>query len=246
MLKWSLIMKNILITGATRGIGFAVLEKFAKADYNVICLYKNSDEIATQLEQKYLNVTCYKCDISNFEIVNDIASEIIAVFGQIDIIVNNASISKYGLFSETTEQDFCEIFDTNVNGTYNVTHAFCKNMVANHSGNIINISSMWGQIGASMEVLYSSTKGAIIAFTKALAKELGLSNIRVNCIAPGIIKTDMIGQFDAETLDNLAEETPLNRLGTPQDVADLVWFLASDESSFITGQVFGVNGGFVV
>lgn len=239
-------MKNIILTGGTRGIGLAILEKFVKAEYNVICLYKKSDEIATKLQQKYINVTCYKCDIANHEMVNDIASEIIANFGKIDIIINNASISKYGLFTETTEQDFCEIFATNVKGTYNVTRAFCKNMIENQAGNIINISSMWGQVGASMEVLYSSTKGAIIAFTKALAKEFGLSNIRVNCVAPGVVKTDMTSDFDVQTMQYLAEETPLGRIGSPQDIADVVFFLACDQSKFVTGQVLGVNGGFVV
>lgn len=239
-------MKNIVITGATRGIGLAILEKFAENNFNVIGLYKNSDEIALSLEQKYSNVFCFKCDISDSKACLNVSEQILTKFGNIDIVVNNASISKYGLFSDSSHQDFSDIFDTNVFGTFNITHAFCKNMISNHSGNIINISSMWGQVGASMEVLYSSTKGAIIAFSKALAKELGPSNIRVNCIAPGVVLTDMTADFSDADIQNLANDTPLGRVGLPRDIADVVWFLASDSSRFITGQVVGVNGGFVV
>lgn len=239
-------MRNIVLTGGTRGIGKAILEKFAENGDNIACIYANSEQIAQEIEQKHSNVSCYKCDISCEKSVTQTAEKILAKFDRIDVVINNASISRYGLFTDTNSADFDEIFAVNVKGTYNITHAFAKNMLENQSGSVINISSMWGEVGASMEVLYSATKGAVIAFTKALAKEFGLSNIRVNCITPGVIKTDMLSEIDQETIDFLKEETPLNRIGMPVDVANMVYFLASQDASFITGQIIGVNGGFVI
>lgn len=239
-------MKTVVITGGTRGIGRAIAEKFASSDFNVCVIYNNSQQNAKDLEHEFCNVKTFKCDISKSSEVLKTAEIILNYYKNIDIVINNAGISSYGLINDTTETDFDKIFNINVKGTYNVTNAFIKNMISNHSGNIINISSMWGQVGASFEVLYSASKGAINAFTKALAKEVGLSGIRVNCICPGVIKTDMISDLDEQTIDYLTEETPLNRLGTPQDVANMAYFLASEQSSFITGQIIGVNGGFVI
>ena len=238
--------KNVVVTGATRGIGRAISEKYAQKGYNVIGIYQKSDHKAQELENIYANIKCYKCDISNYTQVIEMSKQVISQYKNIDIIVNNAGISRYSLFSETVESDYDEIFDVNVKGAFNITNAFIKNMIANKSGSIINIASMWGDVGSSMEVLYSSTKGAIIAFTKSLAKEMGLSNIRVNCINPGVIQTDMLNEIDQQTINYLKEETPLNRLGTPEDIANTVYFLSSQEASFITGQIIGVNGGFII
>lgn len=238
--------KTVVVTGGTRGIGRAICEKFAKNGYNVVCFYQNSSESAKQLEELYQNIKTYQCDVSKSSKVQEIAQKVILEYKKVDVLVNNAGISKYHMFTDATEQDFDEIFDVNVKGTFNVTNAFIKNMVSNQNGVVINISSMWGQVGASMEVLYSSTKGAIIAFTKALAKEMGLSNIRVTCVAPGVINTEMLGDFTEQDLDNLRDETPLNRIGLPEDIANSVYFLATDEANFITGQILPVNGGFVI
>lgn len=239
-------VKNIVVTGATRGTGLAILEKYAENGCNVICIYKNSVDKANELEKTYKNVKCFKCDIADHLQVKEMADQVLKIYKNIDVVVNNAGVSKYSLFTQTTNQDFNEIFDVNVKGAFNVTHAFIKNMIENRQGSIINISSMWGEVGASLEVLYSASKGAIIAFTKSLAKEMGLSNIRVNCVTPGVIETDMLNDLSKETLQELKEETPLNRLGTPKDVANCVYFLSTEQASFITGQIIGVNGGFVI
>lgn len=235
--------KTVLITGGTRGIGRAILDKFLENDFNIICIYKNSHNIAKKLQENE-KIRCFSCDISNNNDVLELSKKLSDT--KIDIIINNASISSYGLFTDTTQSDFDDIFNTNVRGTFNITHAFIKPMISRKDGVIVNISSMWGEVGASLEVLYSASKGAIIAFTKALAKEMGLSNIRVNCVSPGVILTDMLDDFSKENLDTLKEETPLNRLGTPNDIAETVYFLASDNASFITGQTISVNGGFVI
>lgn len=238
--------KTVVITGGSRGIGRGICEKFAENDYNVVCIYKNSDEKALELKKMYQNIEIYKCDISNFNQVYKLAEDIILKYKKIDILVNNAGISKYQLFSDATEQDFDEILNVNVKGTLNITNILIKNMISNQSGVIINISSMWGQVGASMEVLYSASKGAIISFTKALAKEVGLSNIRVNCVSPGVVKTDMLDDFSEDDISFLKSETPLGEIGKTRDIAEMVYFLSSDSASFITGQNFAVNGGFVI
>lgn len=238
--------KTVVVTGGTRGIGCEICKKFAKNDYNVICIYKNSDKDANYLEKEYENIETYKCDISNYDEVLELSQLILAKYINVDIIVNNAGISKYQLFSEATSEDFDEIFSTNVKGVFNITNSFISSMISKKSGTIINISSMWGQVGASMEVLYSASKGAIISFTKALAKEVGPSNIRVNCVAPGVIETDMLEDFSEDDLSALKQETPLNKLGTPCDIANCVYFLCSEQANFITGQIFSVNGGFSI
>ena len=162
------------------------------------------------------------------------------------MLVNNAALSRIGLFTELRESDWDEMFSTNVKGAFNVTQAVLPGMISRGSGSIVNMSSMWGQTGASCEVCYSATKAALIGMTKALAQEVGPSGVRVNCVAPGVVDTDMNAALADETRAALADETPLGRIGSPEEIARAVYFLADDAASFITGQVLGVNGGFVV
>lgn len=187
-----------------------------------------------------------KADVSDFNQVLEMFQKATAKFGSVDILVNNAGISEQKLFTEISEAEWDRMFDVNVKGVFNCCKVAVRDMLRRHSGNIINISSMWGQVGASCEVHYSAAKGAVISFSKALAKELGPSNIRVNCVAPGVVSTDMNKGLDELTISDLKNETPLGVIGTPVDVASLVLFLASDRSKFITGQVIGVNGGFLI
>lgn len=236
--------KTILITGATRGIGRGILEKFAKNSWDVIGIYQKSHEKARELEETYPNVRCFSVDISNYDEVSKFYEKINCP--KIDVLVNNAGISTYGLFTDENEQSFNKIFDINVKGAFNVTNAVLPRMISHKDGVIINISSMWGEVGASYEVLYSMTKGALISMTKALAKELGPSNIRVNCITPGVIDTDMLDDLSEQDISSLKYQTPLERLGTKEDIANSVYFLSSNDASFITGQILGVNGGFVI
>ena len=166
--------------------------------------------------------------------------------GGVDVLINNAAVSSFALLQDVTEDEWQRVMDTNCGGTYRCTKEAIPQMLSREGGVIINISSMWGQVGASMEAHYSASKAAIIGLTKALAKELGPSKIRCNCIAPGVIDTEMNASLDADTLSYLAEETPLGRIGTPEEIAALALYLASDGASFITGQIIGVNGGFVI
>ena len=170
----------------------------------------------------------------------------IGVFGKIDVLVNNAGITQSKLFTDITYEDWKEMMDINLNGIFYTTQKALQYMIPEMSGKIINISSIWGMVGGSFEVHYSTSKAAIIGMSKALAKELGPSNIQVNVIAPGVIQTDMLNDIDEDIIDTLREETPLMRLGTPEDIANCVLFLASEKSNFITGQVISPNGGFVI
>lgn len=238
-------MKNVLITGASRGIGKECAKEFAKNNYRVFINYNKSEKEALDLAQD-LNGIAIKCDVGNYNEVKNMFVFIKTNYGGIDVIINNAGISKIKLLSDTSEEDYDEIFNTNMKSVYLVTKEALPYMINKKSGKIINISSMWGVTGASMEVIYSASKAAIIGFTKALAKELGPSNINVNCIAPGVIKTDMNKNLDKETLLSLSDETPLMRIGTPQDIAKTALFLASDDSSFITGQILSVDGGITI
>ncbi len=244
-------MKNAVITGGSRGIGREIALLLSENNYRVAVVYQNSGDSANALKEIIVKnggeCNIYKCDVSDYNKVHTIITNFEKQYGAVDVLINNAGISEQLLFSDITEEKWDRMFDVNVKGVYNTTHAVVKGMIQAKYGRIINISSMWGEIGASCEVHYSASKAAVIGFTKALAKELGLSGITVNCIAPGVINTDMITKsFDDSTIAELVEETPLNRLGTPSDIAQTALFLASDNASFITGQVIGVNGGFVV
>lgn len=239
-------MKTVLITGGARGIGKAISEKFAQNGYNVVINYSSSEEAAYRLAATYSNVRCFKADISNKKEVNALIDFVEKEFKQVDILVNNAGISSCGLLQDLSEDELNRIFAVNVNGTFFTSQAVLPSMISKKSGKIINISSVWGMVGASNEVAYSASKSAIIGFTKALAKEVGPSNIHVNCVAPGIIMTDMVSDYTIEEFDDIRSNIPLDRIGSTDDVANLVYFLASDEANYITGQVISPNGGWLI
>lgn len=238
-------MKTVLITGASRGIGAAAAREFSKEGCRVIINYRRS-EIKAEALAKEIGGVAIKADVGDPTEVNSMMSRIESEYGGADIIVNNAGISRFNLLSDTSEEEWQEIINVNLSGAYRVLRSGVKPMIRKHSGSVINISSMWGQVGSSCEAAYSAAKAGLIGLTMALAKELGPSNIRVNCIAPGVIDTDMNRSLTPETIAELKEETPLTRLGTPEDIARVAVFLASDAASFITGQVIGVSGGYVI
>ena len=242
--------KTVLITGASMGIGKATAITLAKCGMNVILNYcnhrKEAEETANQINKNGLQAVAIQADVSNNIQVINMVNQACEIFGSIDALVNNAGIAQQKLFTAISEKEWDEMFAINVKGAYNCCQAVLPNMIHNKSGKIINLSSIWGLVGASCEVHYSAAKAAIIGFTKALAKEVGPSGIQVNCVAPGVIKTKMLADFSDEDLKNLSNETPLCKLGTPQDIANVIKFLISDESDFITGQVISPNGGFVI
>lgn len=242
--------KTVLITGASRGIGKAMATLFAEHGYNVLINYNNSEqealELYNQLKGRGFSVDTYKADVSKKEEVNFMINYCIGQFEQIDVLINNAGISRTNLFTDISYEEWDEVINTNLNSVFYTTKKALQYMIPQMGGKIINISSIWGMVGGSYEVHYSTSKAAIIGMTKALAKELGPSNIQVNCIAPGVIQTDMLNNIGESTKDMLREETPLMRLGTPEDIAHCALYLASDNSDFITGQVISPNGGFVI
>lgn len=239
-------MKNVLVTGGSRGIGKAIVEKFANEGYNVILNYNKSYEQAKAIEDAYKNVRIFKADVSNRKEVQAMIDFAESTFGNIDILVNNAGISCTGLLQDLSIEEWQEVFNVNVNGMFNCTQMILPSMLSKHSGKIINISSIWGMVGASCEVAYSASKAAIIGFTKALAKEVGPSGITVNSVAPGIVMTDMVSQYSVEEFDEIRNQIPLGEIGNTNDVASSVYFLASDEANYITGQVLSPNGGWVI
>ncbi len=232
-------MPTVLITGGSRGIGAAAVRRFCKSGHNVYFLYEKETKLAQALSLE-TGATAICADVSDRVAVQNAFSQI----GTIDILICNAGISMTGLMSMMSESDWDRIFAVNVKGIYNCVNAAMSGFLAKQSGAIVTVSSMWGQVGASCEVAYSATKGAVIAMTKALAKELGPSGIRVNCVAPGVILTDMCSQIEPEILDELRSETPIGRNGTPEDVAQAIEYLAN--APFVTGQVLGVSGGYVI
>lgn len=242
--------KVVLVTGASRGIGKAVAERFAHAGYAVAVQYHTgkieAEVFVQQLLTEGYSAMVVQADVSKSAQVQHMVEQIVATWGTIDILVNNAGIAQQKLFTDLTDEDWHMMFGVHVDGTFYCTRAVLPIMIHNKNGVIVNMSSMWGQVGGSCEVHYSAAKGAIQAMTKALAKEVGPSGIRVNCVAPGVIQTEMNKMLDAETLEALREETPLAQLGTVDHVADLVYFLCSEDAAFITGQIIGVNGGMVI
>ena len=244
-------MKTAVVTGASRGIGAACAVAMAKNGYNVVLGYKKSKEKAENLAkviiESYGVAAIAVCaDVSDSSQADVLVETAFRNFGRVDVLVNNAGIAGYKLFTDITDLEWQEMIGTNLTGVFNCSRAAAKYMINAKNGSIVNISSMWGQVGASCEVHYSASKAGVIGLTQALAKELAPSNVRVNCVCPGVIKTDMLSEIDEETISSLIEETPIGRLGTPKDIADAVAFLCSDGAGFITGQVLGVNGGFVI
>lgn len=242
--------KTVLITGASRGIGRAAALRFAQEGYNIIINYLRSVDAAYNLLHELQDYPCnailIQADITNRVQVRGMVSQSITQFGAIDVLVNNSGISQQKLFTDITEDEWNNMFDVNVKGAFHCCQFVLPNMIHRKEGRIINISSMWGITGASCEVHYSASKAALIGLTKALAKEVGPSGITVNCVAPGVIDTDMNAFLRPEDLAALRQETPLGRLGKPGDVANLIYYLASEEAGFITGQVIGADGGFVI
>ena len=232
-------MASVVVTGGSRGIGSAIVARYASRGDRVYFLYEKNHEAAKAVAEKTGAVPIC-CDVADGSAVAEAFSKI----PEVDILVCNAGVCWYGLLTDMPEAQWNRIFDVNVKGIYNCVKAAMPAMLKKHSGSIVTVSSMWGQVGASCEAAYSATKGAVIALTKALAKELGPSGIRVNCVAPGVILTDMCANVSQEVLDELAQEAPLERNGTPEDVAKVVESLADAE--FVTGQVLGVSGGLVM
>ena len=233
------IMKNVVITGGSRGIGAAAVELFAGRGDRVYFLYEKEHEAAKAVAER-TGATAICCDVADFAAVK-------AAFAQIpdvDILICNAGIVHYGLLSMMEEAAWDRIFDVNVKGIYTCVNAAMPAFLRKHSGSIVTVSSMWGRVGASCEAAYSATKAAVIGLTKALAKELGPSGIRVNCVAPGVILTDMCASVDPQILAEMGEDTPVGRNGTPMDVAKAMAYLA--EAEFITGHVLSVDGGYVI
>lgn len=238
--------KTVFITGASRGIGAGAARLFYEHGYNVVINYNNSEKEAKELENELPGTLLVKGDVSDEGDVKRMIDEAIAHFGKIDVLINNAGVSFCNLLTDTTLNEWENLFRVNVTGTFLASKYAAKNMIANHSGKIINVSSIWGVSGAALESCYSASKGAVIAFTKALAKELGPSNIAVNCIAPGFIDTDMNKELSSDDVKAFCDDTPLGRIGTPIEVAKAMLFLASDDASFITGQILGCDGGVII
>jgi 3-oxoacyl-[acyl-carrier protein] reductase len=219
--------QTVLITGAATGIGRETAKRFATEGYNV-------------------SVMRAQADVRDADAVRAMVDKVCRAFVRIDVLVNNAGIAQQKLFTDITEQDWDTMMDVNLGGVFHCCQAVLPGMISRKSGSIVNVSSIWGVVGASCEAHYSAAKAAVIGLTKALAKEVGPSGVRVNCVAPGVIATPMTANLDEETLAALRNETPLGAIGTPRDVADAICYLASERAGFVTGQVLGVNGGFVI
>jgi hypothetical protein len=241
--------KSVIITGASRGIGRACALEFAENGYQVLVCYRRSSDDAADICRAISaaggRALPFQTEVADLPDCRRTVSKAMMEFGRIDVLVNNAGVSLPALFTETSEADYDRLFDVNMKGMFFLTQAAAKEMIAAGGGSIVNISSIWGITGAAGEAAYSASKAAVIGFTKALAWELAPSHIRVNAVAPGVIDTDMNACYGADTLRALSEKTPLGRLGTPEDVAKSVFFLADEASSFITGQVLTVDGGFI-
>jgi len=237
--------KTVLITGASRGIGAGTAELFAQNGYIPIINYCSNSERAEEIAEKTGGIAV-KADVADITQTEKMVGMIIEKYKKIDVLVNNAGISLVGMFDTVSPEQVKRLFDVNVFGTMNCTKFVLPHMIKRKYGRIINISSMWGETGASCEVHYSASKAAVIGFTKALAKETAPSGITVNCISPGFIMTDMNRCFSEKEIEDIVSEIPAGRSGYPEDIASAALFLASPQAGFITGQILGVNGGMIV
>mgnify|MGYP005807001689 FL=1 len=237
-----------IVTGASRGIGREIAKSLAKQNIKVIANYNNSEEKAIELKKELeaegIEIDIVKADVSKREEIKNLVKYAIENYGKIDILINNAGISEYKLFTDETDEDWNKVINTNLYSAFAVSQEVIPNMIKNKNGCIINISSVWGMVGASMEVLYSVSKAGIDGLTKALAKELGPSNIRVNAIAPGIVDTDMCKNFTEEEIENIKEEIPLERIGKVEDISKCINWLIND--NYTTGQIISINGGWII
>ncbi len=242
--------KTVIITGASKGIGANMAIRYAEKGYNVVMNYNNSVQSAILLQKSLkesgYSVIAYKANVKNRLEVDLMVKETLHRFGSIDILINNAGVSNQSLITDLSEQEWNDIIGVNLTGVFNCTQAVLPHMINQHSGSILNISSMWGEVGASCEVAYSAAKAGVIGFTKALAKEVGPSGINVNCITPGLIETAMNQNLTIDDVAAIVDQTPMGRIGNTNDIASTAMFLTSDDASYITGQILGVNGGYVI
>ena len=245
-------MKVALITGASSGIGRETAKLFAKNGYFVIAHYNTNkqgvESLIAELEKENISNTVFSAyaDFNNANSVKEMFNQISKSFKHVDVLVNNAGAGLYKLITETTETEWDTLFNVNVKSAFVLTNLVLSQMIKDKRGSIVNVSSIWGEKGACMEVAYSASKSAMIGYTKALAQEVAPSNIRVNCVCPGVIQTKMNSRFTEQEILELQQDTPLGRLGNVQDVAELIYFLGSEKSSFITGQVITCDGGFTL
>ena len=232
-----------LISGASRGIGRQIAIDLSQTGYTVIANYNKSEQSAKELQTQF-NIDTFQADISKGTEIKQLTDYVLKKYGKIDVLINNAGISQTKLFTDITDEDWNQMINTNLYSAFKLTQKCLPNMIHNKSGSIINISSMWGQVGASCESLYSITKAGIDAMTKSLAKELGPSGIRVNSIAPGFIDTDMNKCYSKEDVQSIIDETPLEKIGQPSDISKCIKWLIEDQ--FTTGQIISINGGLVI
>ncbi len=239
---------NVIVTGGSRGIGKCLVENLARDGYNVLLNYNKSEKQARKIQEDLrkdgIIIEIFKADVSKKEQVKAMVEFALEKWGSIDVLINNAGIAKLQMFQDVTEEDWNEIIDTNLKSAFYASQEVLQSMIHKKKGLIINISSMWGQVGASCETVYAISKAGIDAMTKSLAKELGPSNIRVNSISPGVIDTEMNSKIDEHIKNQIKDETPLRKIGEPIDIYKCAKWLIEDE--FTTGQVIGINGGYVI
>ena len=236
-------MRTVLITGGSRGIGAGAVRAFSNAGYRVAFFYLNSEASASALAAE-TGAQAICCDVRDATSVAAAVAQAQRALSHIDVLINNAGVAQQKLFTDITDEDWRNMLDTHLTGAFLLSRAVLPGMISRRHGRILNVGSIWGQVGASCEVHYSAAKAGLIGLTKALAKEVAPSGVTVNCVCPGVIETDMLSSFTQDDLAVLCEETPVGRLGTPEDVARALLFLADEHASFVTGQVIGVNGGF--
>ena len=244
----NIVNKIIVVTGGSRGIGAEIVKHLSKLGYTVILNYNKSQTCAknveNELKKQGITVNIFKADVSQKEEAEDLIKYVLNKYGKIDVLINNAGVSQTKLFTEISDEDWQDMINNNLNSAFYCTRATVKSMIKNKQGLVINISSIWGVTGGSMEVHYSTAKSGLIGFTKALAKELGPSNIRVNAIAPGIINTDMNKEYSKEEIEDVKSQIPLEKIGNTIDIAKCIEWLIKDE--YTTGQVISINGGWYI